>query len=182
MKNIKHSILKTVAIFVIAIFTTTSIFSQNETHLTDPEVASVAVVANQIDISYAEIALEKSKNEEILKFAKRMVTDHNAVIKQAVALVTKLSVTPKDNAVSMSLLEDAEKTKKKLRKAKRKKFDKLYIDNEVAYHKAVIAAIRDLLIPESDNIELKELLQSVLPALEAHLGHAEMVQKKLYKW
>ena len=43
----------------------------------------------------------------------------------------------------------------------------------------MIAAVKDLLIPESDNAELKALLETVLPALEAHLGHAEMVQKKL---
>ena len=166
--------------FLIAFtFITTASFSQESPTLTDPEVASVAVVANQIDISYAEIAVKKSKNKKVLDFANRMITDHNAVIKQAVALVTKLSVTPKDNAVSQSLLEGAEKTKKMLHKASRRKFDKLYIDNEVAYHKAVIAAVKDLLIPESDNAELKTLLETVLPALEAHLEHAEMVQKKL---
>lgn len=178
MKTIK--IFKKMAVTLVMLSVTgISGFSQETTTLTDPEVASVAVVANQIDISYAEIALKKSKNKEILHFANRMLTDHNAVIKQAVALVTKLSVTPKDNAVSKSLLEGAEKTKKMLRRASRKNFDKLYIDNEVAYHKAVIAAVRDLLIPESDNKELKQLLETVLPALEAHLGHAEMVQKKL---
>jgi putative membrane protein len=167
------------SIVVLSIVMTNTSFSQEKTTLTDPEVASVAVVANQIDISYAEIALKKSKNKQILEFAKRMVTDHNAVIEQAVALVTKLSVTPKDNAVSQSLLEGAKKTKEMLMNAKRKDFDKAYIDNEVAYHKAVITAVRDLLIPESDNEELKGLLETVLPALEAHLGHAEMVQKKL---
>ncbi len=127
-------------ILVLAILTTTSSYSQESPTLSDPEVASVAVIANQIDISYAEIAIKKSKNKEILDFAERMITDHNAVIEQAVALVTKLNVTPKDNAVSQSLLVSAEKTKKMLYKANRKSFDKLYIDNEVAYHKAVIAA------------------------------------------
>jgi putative membrane protein len=178
MKTIKP-ITQIAMFFALALFTTTSVFSQNKTTLSDPEVASVAVVANQIDISYAEIAIKKSKNKKILEFANRMITDHNAVIKQAVALVTKLSVTPKDNAVSQSLNDNAEKTRKMLRNASKKEFDKMYIDNEVAYHKAVISAIRDLLIPESDNKELKELLEDVLPALEAHLGHAEMVQKGL---
>ncbi|PVW12409.1 DUF4142 domain-containing protein [Marixanthomonas spongiae] len=169
------SLASTLFLGLICLFS----YGQQKNELSDPEIASVAVVANQIDISYAEIALEKSKNKKILEFANRMKTDHNAVIQQAVDLVTKLSVTPKDNAVSQSLLENAEKTKKKLRKAKRRNFDKLYIKNEVEYHKAVIAAVKDLLIPESDNEELKELLEAVLPALEAHLGHAEMVQKQL---
>lgn len=145
--------------------------------LSDPEVAHAAVTANQIDIGFAEIAKEKSKNADILKFAETMTNDHKAIIGQAVALVTKLKVTPLDNAVSKQLLADAENKKKMLRSKSAKDFDKAYIDNEVSYHKAVIAAVEGLLIPETENAELKELLQNVVPALKAHLGHAEMVQK-----
>lgn len=122
------------------------------------DVAFVAVTANKIDIGYAEIAKKKSKNAAVLKFANTMAADHKAVLNQAVALVTKLKVTPKDNAVSKQLLSDAEKTKKKLNSLSGKAFDKAYIDNEVAYHKAVISAIEGLLIPESENAELKKLL------------------------
>lgn len=153
--------------------------AQESPKLSDPEIASVAVVANQIDIDFANIALKKSKNKEVLDFAKRMVEDHKAVIAQAVALVTKLGVDPKDNAVSQSLLKDAEATKVTLNKTSKKEFDKIYIDNEVAYHEKVIGAVNGLLIPESNNRELKELLEAVVPALEAHLGHAQMIQKKI---
>lgn len=156
------------------------VFAQDNPKLSDEEVASVAVVANQIDISYAEIAKEKSKDTEILKFAETMTNDHKAVIGQASALVKKLGVTPKDNAVSQKLLADAEQTKKTLRTKSGKAFNKAYIDNEVTYHKAVIGAVEGLLIPESENAELKELLQNIVPALKTHLEHAEMVQK-MYK-
>lgn len=152
--------------------------AQKNPKLSDVEVAHVAVVANQIDIDYAAIAKKKSKNKEILKFAQAMEDDHSAVIGQASDLVKKLGVTPKDNAVSQKLLSDAEATKKMLNSKSGKAFDKAYVDNEVAYHKAVISAVRDLLIPETENKELKALLETVLPVLETHLGHAEMVQKK----
>ena len=106
-----------------------------------------------------------------------MTNDHNAVIAQAVELAKKLGVTPVSNDVSKKLTADAEKTTKMLRATSKNRFDKLYIDNEVSYHKAVISAVEDLLIPETENSELKELLQNVVPALKAHLEHAEMVQK-----
>jgi putative membrane protein len=149
--------------------------------LTDPEIASVAVTANQIDINNAAIAKEKSKSAEVLKFAETMTNDHKAVIDQAVALVTKLKVTPKDNAVSKSLNADAAKTQAGLRKKSGKAFDKAYVNNEVAYHKAVIVAIEGTLIPDAQNAELKELLVKVLPAFKTHLEHAEMLQKELSK-
>ena len=146
--------------------------------LSDPEVASVAVTANQIDIDYAKIAKERSKNEEVIKFANMMEKDHQSVIDQAVALVTRLKVTPKDNATSKKLMADAEKTKTMLRSKTGAAFDKAYIDNEVTYHKAVISTVNNVLIPESENAELKKLLQDVAPILNAHLQHAQKVQKQ----
>ena len=81
--------------------------------LNDAEIASVAVTANQIDIDYAKIAVAKSKNDQVVSFAKTMMADHQAVIDQAVALVTKLKVTPMDNDVSKKLNADAEATEQK---------------------------------------------------------------------
>ena len=107
-----------------------------------------------------------------------MAKDHQAVIDRAVALVTKLKVTPKDNATSQKLLADAAKTKTMLQAKSGAAFDKAYIDNEVAYHKAVIATVTNTLIPETDNAELKKLLQDAGPIFKAHLQHAEMVQKQ----
>ena len=176
MKNLKT--LTTA--FVSASLFAGSVYAQENPKLSDPEVAHVAVVANQIDIAYAAIAKEKSKDADILKFAETMTNDHNAVINQASALVKKLNVTPKENSVSQKLLADAEVTKKSLRAKSGKEFNKAYIDNEVTYHKAVIGAVEGLLIPEAENGELKALLQNIVPALKTNLEHAEMVQK-MYK-
>ena len=167
----------TLSMLAYSAFLMAPAMAQQNPPLTDAEVASVAVVANQIDIDFGKIAREKSKNAEVLKFAQTMINDHQAVIDQAVALVTKLKVTPQDNAVSKKLLADAEHTKAMLRAQKGDAFNKAYIDNEVAYHKAVIGAVEGLLIPEAENGALKQLLQDVVPALKAHQEHAEMTQK-----
>jgi len=68
-------------------------------------------------------------------------------------------------------------TKASLKSKSGDAFNKAYIDNEVAYHKAVISTVESVLIPQSQNAELKQLLQNVLPTLKAHLAHAEMTQK-----
>lgn len=179
IKRIRRLGRHSMGLLVGTIMLSVASYGQETPKLTDPEIAHVGVVANQIDIDYASIAIEKSKDKEIVNFAKTMSRDHSGVIKQATELVTRLGVTPKDNAVSRSLLEEAEKTSEVLKNLKGKKFNEAYINNEVAYHKAVIAAVKDLLIPQSTNEELKGLLQAIVPALEAHLQHAEMVQKQL---
>ena len=179
MKSRNASFVIRTVLFTSIITFSISSQAQKSPSLSDPEVASAAVTANQVDIDYAAIALKTSKNKDILNFANTMTTDHKAVIAQAVALATKLKVTPQTNYLTKKLQTDANVTKAKLKKLKGAAFDKAYIDNEVAYHKAVISAVETLLIPDTDNAELKSLLQNVVPALKTHLSHAEMVQKMM---
>jgi putative membrane protein len=160
---------------------TTSNAQTTPAKLTDPEIASVAVTADQIDIDYAAIAKQKSKNTKVLEFAATMAKDHQSVNDQAIALATKLSVTPKDNAITQSLLSGATTTKEMLNSKSGAEFDKAYIDNEVAYHKAAIDVVENTLIPNATNAELKSLLQSALPVFKQHLAHAEMIQQELQK-
>lgn len=147
--------------------------------LSDPQIASAAVTANQIDVNYGKVALKHSTNKTIREFAQTMINDHNAIIAKAVALAQKLNVTPKDNPLTQSLLSGEKTTIKMLNSKKGAAFDKAYIDNEVAYHEAVINAVKTILVPQSDNAELKELLQQVEPLLNEHLEHAKMVQSKI---
>lgn len=179
MNTLKKITFVAACAFAGSAFFNTNAVAQQATKLTDPEIASVAVTANQIDVNYAKIAEKKSKNTEVLNFAKTMARDHTAIIKQAVALAQKLQVTPMTNAVTKSLLAGEKTTTKMLKSKRGKAFDKAYIDNEVAYHKAVINAVEKVLIPESSNPELKALLTKVMPLLKSHLEHAEMAQKKI---
>jgi putative membrane protein len=162
---------------VSAVMFVTPAHAQKAPKLTDPEIASVAVVANQIDINAGELAKRKSTNKEVVNFANTMINDHKSVIAQASALVKKLHVTPKDNAASKKLNADAKKTLASLKAKSGKAFEKAYIDNEVTYHQAVISTVESVLVPQTQNPELKQLLQNVLPALRTHLEHAQMVQK-----
>lgn len=181
MKQTSSILKRGTSVLAMASLFALGAYAQDAPKLTDPEIAHVAVTANQIDVDYAAIAKEKSKNKDVLQFAATMAKDHTGVIKQASELAAKLGVTPKDNAMSKSLKEGEAKTSKMLRSLNGAAFDKAYIDNEVAYHKAVIDAVKNVLIPQTQNAELKNLLVSVAPVLDAHLAHAEMVQKEFAK-
>lgn len=178
-KEMKHPIRQLTLLSILVFAVSANVIAQSNNQFNDAEIAAIAVAANDIDIKYAEIAKEKSTNEEILNFANTMIEDHNAVIGQAVDLVTELGVNPQPNSLSKKLNADAEKTREMLKKKYGNAFDEAYINNEVAYHKAVIETVRDALIPDTENQQLKDLLQAVLPALEAHLEHATQVQKEI---
>jgi putative membrane protein len=147
--------------------------------LTDPQIAAIVVAANQVDIEAGNLAVKKTKNPEVKKFAEQMVTDHTAINKAAVELVTKLKVTPAESDASKGLVSGGAETRAKLEKLDGAAFDKAYVDNEVAYHKAVIDTIDTKLVPSASNTELKNTLITVKPTIEEHLKHAEMIQQKL---
>ncbi|HWJ93187.1 MAG TPA: DUF4142 domain-containing protein [Telluria sp.] len=145
----------------------------------DAQIAAIVVAANQVDIDAGKLAEKKTKNAEVKAFAKQMVTDHSGVNKQAVALVTKLKVTPQENDTSKSLKQGGKENMAKLRGLKGEDFDKAYVGHEVDYHQAVIDALDKTLIPNAKNAELKDTLVKVRPAFVAHLEHAKSLQASL---
>ena len=148
-------------------------------NLSDPEVAHVAVTANGVDVELAKFAQSRTKTPAVRQFAQTMISDHTAVNAQAAALAAKLGVTPADNAVSQSLQAGAADARKTLEPLQGAAFDRAYMDREVGYHQAVLDAIDKLLVPTTENAELKKLLVDVRPAIAAHLEHAKQVRGQL---
>ncbi len=146
---------------------------------TDPQIAAIVVVANQVDIDAGKLARDKTGNKDVREFATLMVTDHSAVNKSASELVQKLKVAPEPNATSDSLQQGGDKNLAALKGLNGAAFDKAYVDHEVAYHKQVNGALETLLIPSAQNAELKRLLETGLKIFQGHEEHAEHVQSEL---
>lgn len=146
---------------------------------TDSQIAAIVVTANQVDIDAGKLARSKAHSKDVRDFAQLMITDHSGVNQSATELVTRLHVTPETNPTSESLKQGGEENLAKLKTLKGRAFDKAYIDHEVAYHEAVLAAVDKTLIPSAQNAELKALLVKVRPAFVAHLEHAKHLQAAL---
>jgi putative membrane protein len=181
LTQLRRNIIYTVSAFILLVGCTNAYSNKNQQpeSLTDANIAAIVVGANNIDISAGKIALQRSNNTAVKKFAARMVTDHTAVLNSAVALVTKLGVAPVNNELVATLSEQSSNHEAALRTLSGNAFDKSYIDHEVAYHKAVIGVIENQLIPSAQNKELKDMLISVIPAFNAHLEHSQMIQKQM---
>jgi putative membrane protein len=161
---------------VVALAPASTVFAQSPN---DAQIASIVVTANQVDIDAGKLAASKASNADVKAFAQQMVTDHTGVNKQAVELVTRLKVTPEDNATSQSLKAGGDANLATLKGLSGAALDKAYVDHEVAYHQAVLDAVDKVLIPSASNADLKALLVKVRPAFVAHLEHAKHVQASL---
>jgi len=169
----------TVALVAAAMLAGAGAAHAQDTTINDAQIAHIAYTAGVIDVEAGELALKTSKNKAVREFAETMVRDHKAVNDKALALVKKLKVTPEDNATSQALTKQAAAKRAELAKLSGAAFDKAYVDNEVAFHKAVDAALKDQLIPSASNAELKSLLQTGLKIFQGHEQHAEHVAAAL---
>lgn len=148
-----------------------------QTPLDDLEMTHVAVVASQIDIAYAHLALAFSTNQAIRNFAETMIRDHEAVNGQVAALAARLNVSAKDNAMSRSLLTEAASQKDKLSRLRGEAFDRAYIRNELAYHRTVNGVVANQFLPALKHPEVKKAFEGALAIFRGHEKHsAELVR------
>lgn len=143
--------------------------------LGDANIAAMLLALNNTDISYARLVPSRAQRDDVRQFAQRMLTDHLGVNALLTETLAKIELAPEDNLASLDMRDESAARRDAMRDLSGFAFDSAYITNEVAYHQRFLAALDRLMLPRVRNGELKSLLNSVRPAVAAHLAHAEQV-------
>jgi putative membrane protein len=146
--------------------------------LDDPTIVAIFDAANTYDIETGQLALQKSQSKAVRDLAQQFLNDHKAVRQQGRDLAKKLGVTPTPPK-EFALADEHVKAKKELEGKSGASFDKAYIDHEVAFHQAVLDAVKSTLLPAIKNAELKAFVEKVGPAFAGHLEAAKQLQRQL---
>ena len=145
---------------------------------TDANIFALLDEANVADSTAGAVAATKGTAAAVRDFGKRMMRDHHQLRTQGEALAKKLNITPaapSDDPVTPA----AQKEMGTLNStAKGKDFDRAYIDAEVDAHKAVLD-LATKAAAQTQNAELKNLIQKAAPVVQGHLDRAEAIQKTL---
>jgi putative membrane protein len=146
--------------------------------LDDATIVAIFDAANTFDIETGELALQRAEAKDVKDLARQFVNDHKAVRQQGRELAAKLSVTPTPPE-HFDLAQAHAKAMKELRGKSGPAFDRAYAAHEVAFHQAVLDAVRSTLLPAIQNAELKAFVEQVGPHFLGHLEAAKQLQKKL---
>lgn len=140
--------------------------------LDDATIAAIFDAANTWDIETGALAERKGSTKAVRDFGHMLVRDHRAVRQQGRDLVAKLNAhgqPPKDFAMA----KDHAAAVAKLRGLSGAAFDRAFLEHEVAFHKAVLDAVKGTLLPATKAPELRDLETKVAPAFEAHMMAAQ---------
>jgi putative membrane protein len=148
--------------------------------LTDANIVALLDEANAADSAAGAYAATKASSPDVKAFAKLMMGDHHALRAQGQQLAQRLNVTPEPPADD-PLKPAAEGEMTAIKSAPRgPQFDRIYIDQEVGIHKAVLD-VAEKAHDATQNEELKKLIEQAKPVIQKHLDRAEEIQKKLGK-
>ena len=169
-----------VAAAIVAVLGTRSQADAEPTALNDAAIVAIFDLANTADIESGKLGAERASNKEVRDYGTMLFQVHTEVRQKGRDLAKKLGVTPvlpadntmgRDHAAAMA----------RLRALHGAEFDRAFLQHEQDFHAAVIAAVKQTLLPAIENPELKDFVTSLAPAFEAHRVMAEHLLKKVAK-
>lgn len=137
-------------------------------NMLDNDFAMMAAMGGQAEIQMSQLAIQRSTNRQIQKYAQRMIKDHtkNSRSLQKIAARKQLTLPTSLGADQMQMLSQ-------LQQASAADFDRLYIQTAgVAAHTTMRQLYSNQAINGTD-ADLKKYAAKTLPVVEMHLRMAQ---------
>jgi putative membrane protein len=146
---------------------------------TDANVVDVLTVANQGEVDYSQVGVDKATNPSVKQFAQMMVKDHGDMLTSVKNLSTKLNVTAAANDKVNDLQKENQKDIADLNgKTVGKDFDKEFMEEQVDMHQETLDLLNDL-DSKTTNADLKAAIAEARPKVQAHLDQAKSIKDKV---
>jgi putative membrane protein len=149
---------------------------RNQGALTDDEIVAASEALNAAQVEQGTLARAKAKEPRLREFAEKLKADHERARRDGRSLATRLSIKPKESALSSELGADAAGATKTLKNAKRSDFDRLFVESQIAAQQKTLRLLEQKLIPNARNQDVKELLEGLRATVQAHLETIRSLQ------
>lgn len=147
--------------------------------LSDAHVASVALVANNVEIAYALVASTRAADPDVRDYAARMRTDHTSLNATLTDLLARLDLPAEDDPAGVALRDTSVARRERLRALTGRAFDVAYIDADIQSHRELLGVVDRVLVAGASRRELRDYVSSLRPVFAAHLAHAEQLRADL---
>ncbi len=151
----------------------------DDNEFTEAEILHIAKITNQFEVEFAELALQRTDNDEVHQVANMMIRDHNEIIEELEELIGDMEETPRESEFSEELENQAREVISELGNAVGPQFDEIYITNEVEYHQQLLDLINEELLAETDDRELSAFLTNMTSELNAHLTFIQRMKPQI---
>ncbi len=138
---------------------------------TDQTFVKKAAEGGIAEVQLAQLAQQKTENDQVKQFAQKMIDDHTPNNQQLVQLATSMGVTPPSEPNAMQ-----QKMAARLGEKSGSKFDRSYIHNQIHDHEMMLKLFQNE-ASGGENPQLKAFAEQTILVIQQHLGLAEHLQK-----
>jgi len=131
----------------------------------DAEIIKVLETVNSGEVEMARLALKKSRDPNVERYAEKMLSEHNHNNERLTRLGRDLTVAPSESSLSDQFSRNVA--------------DRVYVDAMVNDHKKVLEKLEMELIPAARDSALREHLIHTKEHVSRHLHHAKKMQSTL---
>jgi putative membrane protein len=149
---------------------------------TDGQILAYAAAANDAEIAQGRLAERKATNPAVKAFAREMVTDHQAMLREGRSFASSIHITPDTTKSDITgLTKDSHDLIRDLTdKPAGNDWDSAYMDKQIDEHKAVLDKLQDF-EKSTTNAKLKDMLNNAVGKVQSHLTKAQDVKENKTK-
>jgi putative membrane protein len=136
------------------------------TAVSTAEFVQMATSSSTFEIESSRLALKRSKNPEVGRFAQQMIKDHTAAERRMMVAARRSGMTPPRpmlNAKHQAMLDSV---------ASASDFDAAYVSAQLAAHQEAVSLFTAY-SSSGDDPQLVQFAQATLPTLQMHLDHVQ---------
>lgn len=140
--------------------------------MSEAGIVGVLQTVDKSETEAAQMALERSKNEEVLAFARQMIVDHG----EASRKLNDVGIQATSGDMDRRLKDRAKAASRRFGKLEGPAFDRAYMAAMVDDHQMVLDNIDRKFAPSAKSGMLVTHLQEQRPVIESHLEHARRIK------
>ena len=140
---------------------------------TDRVFVHAAALGGLAEVELGKLAEQRSQNDAVKEFARRMVDDHSKANDRLIDLAKEDGI-----AVPKELDEEHKAMRQRLTIAKGAEFDLAYLQGQVIEHQKTVQLL-EYEIGSGQDIDLKSFAAEILPVVLQHLRAAQALQAEM---
>lgn len=126
---------------------------------------------NMFEIQSSQLALQKSRNTRVRRFAQRMIDEHT---RMSTELSTAVRTTGPSLTVPTAMDNRHQSAMQDLQGATGREFDRMYLTAQINAHNEALVVNQNY-AQAGDDPALRQLAASAIPTIQEHLNEAQRV-------
>jgi putative membrane protein len=140
------------------------------TNALDNDFAMMAAMGGQAEIQMAQLAVQRSTNKQVQKYAKRMIKDHTKNSRDLQKVAARKQMT-----LPANLSADQTQMLSQLQQASAGDFDRMYIETAGIMAHTMMRQLYSNQANNGTDADLKKYAAKTLPVVEMHLQMAQQM-------